>query len=164
MDQLIFQKHNYRFYESPYQDIYLYDEHPAAVVILALCRNKIAICKQYREGVGRNTYELPGGSIEPDENTEAAARRELLEETGLTCDKLFYLGQTEPDPCLSNQFSYLFFTNHAVLENKQDLDDGEKIDVSFHNPEEVFQNVTEGRWNNSELVHTLFLARQKGFL
>lgn len=164
MDQLIFQKHDYRFYESPYQDIYLRDPFPAAVVILALCDSKVAICKQYREGVGRETYELPGGSIEAGEEKEIAARRELLEETGMTCDKLYYLGQTEPDPCLSNQFSYLYFTKNAKWNHAQALDDGEQIEVSFHDPEAVIQNIAEGRWNNSELVHALFLARQKGLL
>lgn len=39
-----------------------------------------------------NLYMLPGGSIEHGEDEEAAIRRELLEETGCTCDRIKPLG------------------------------------------------------------------------
>lgn len=41
---------------------------------------------------------LPGGFVDPDETTEAAARRELLEETGVKVQKLQFIGvSSEPD-------------------------------------------------------------------
>ena len=46
-------------------------------------------------------YAFPGGRVEPDETAEDAARRELLEETGLTAGTLSlhreYLIEREPE-------------------------------------------------------------------
>jgi len=47
--------------------------------------------------VSPNQWSLPGGHLEPGETPEQAARRELLEETGLTADDL-YPFWTDPRP------------------------------------------------------------------
>lgn len=49
----------------------------------------------------RNCWALPGGFIELDESLEESARRELLEETGLTVDRLVQIqafGAVNRDP------------------------------------------------------------------
>ncbi|HET7656986.1 MAG TPA: NUDIX hydrolase, partial [Bacillales bacterium] len=129
-----------------------------------LFEGKIAVCRQYREGIWRDTYGLPGGGIEPGEDIEAAARRELREETGLSCETLHLLGKTEPVPWLTNQISHLFFTKETARHHDQELDEGENISVAFHKLEEIEKQIKNGNWSNSELVHALFLAKQKGYL
>ena len=47
-------------------------------VIVARSGGKLVLCKHR----GRDTFEMPGGHIEPGESAEAAAARELYEETG----------------------------------------------------------------------------------
>jgi len=47
-------------------------------VIVSRHRGKWVWCRH----VGRNTWEAPGGHIEPGENSLDAAKRELMEETG----------------------------------------------------------------------------------
>lgn len=67
-----------RFYENADNDLLKFS------VIVSRHNNKWVFCK-HRE---RNTYEVPGGHIEPGETPSEAARRELKEETGAIDFKL----------------------------------------------------------------------------
>jgi ADP-ribose pyrophosphatase len=66
-----------------------------AVVILAVTDDrKIILVEQYRIPVQARTIELPAGIIgdgDSNEDTENAARRELLEETGYAAEKIAIL-------------------------------------------------------------------------
>ena len=62
--------------------------HNGSVVILAVDESKnpsdpdIIFERQYRHAAGQFLLELPAGRVEPKEATLAAAKRELIEETG----------------------------------------------------------------------------------
>lgn len=62
--------------------------HSGSVVILAVDDSRrqprILLERQYRHAAQDYLFELPAGRIDPGENPLAAARRELLEETGYT--------------------------------------------------------------------------------
>src|SRR4051812_4289444 len=58
--------------------------HPGSVVILPVHKNKVLLERQYRYAAGEYLWELPAGRIDPGESPLAAAKRELLEETGYT--------------------------------------------------------------------------------
>ena len=62
--------------------------HPGSVVVLAVDggarRSRVLLERQYRHAAGDFLWELPAGRIDPGETVLAAARRELLEETGYT--------------------------------------------------------------------------------
>lgn len=59
-------------------------EHPDWVIVVAIDRDeRLLLVDQYRHGWGITSRELPTGAIDPgDADPIAAARRELLEETG----------------------------------------------------------------------------------
>jgi len=83
--------------------------HPGSVVIVPMNgSNEIALVRQYRHAVGRNTWEIPAGSLEPGEDPRAAARRECREEVGLVADRLEPLGSFFPTPGYCNEEMHFF--------------------------------------------------------
>ena len=64
------------------------DMIPVAAVSVALVREgRVLLVRRGREP-SRGVYAFPGGRVEPDETLEAAARRELMEETSLSAGRL----------------------------------------------------------------------------
>jgi ADP-ribose diphosphatase len=60
-------------------------EHPGAVAIVAIDGNEVlTLVRQRREAVRKQLLELPAGTLEKGESPLDCARRELVEETGLT--------------------------------------------------------------------------------
>jgi ADP-ribose pyrophosphatase len=62
--------------------------HNGSVVILAVDESRnpadpdVILERQYRHAAGQFLIELPAGRVEPGESTLAAAKREMIEETG----------------------------------------------------------------------------------
>jgi len=67
--------------------------HNGSVVILAVDESvnpadpDIILERQYRHAAGQFLFELPAGRVEPGESTLAAAKREMIEETGYRAKK-----------------------------------------------------------------------------
>ena len=67
-------------------------EHPGGVVMVALKPNgMVTMEKQFRKPIEGVMFELPAGKLDPGEKPEAAAARELKEETGYTAKNIRYL-------------------------------------------------------------------------
>ena len=57
--------------------------HPGAAAIAPMLDDRTILLEwQYRHPMGRHMWEIPAGKIDAGENALAAAKRELLEETG----------------------------------------------------------------------------------
>lgn len=65
--------------------------HPGSVVVLAVDNQRrtprVLLERQYRHAAQDHLWELPAGRIDEGEPELAAAKRELLEETGYTAEK-----------------------------------------------------------------------------
>lgn len=76
-------------------------ESPAWVNVVALTPNdELVMVRQFRQGSRVVTLEIPGGLVDPGESPEAAAARELIEETGYRAGRLESLGSLNPNPAL----------------------------------------------------------------
>lgn len=74
--------------ETPYYGITM----PEGVMVFAqTTQNQIVLVKQWRPVLNRYTLEFPAGYIDEGECPADAAKRELFEETGFRCGKVFSL-------------------------------------------------------------------------
>ncbi|MTH99855.1 NUDIX hydrolase [Roseibium sp. RKSG952] len=64
------------------EDYYRVDLPSFSAIYAVTEDDHVLLMRQYKHGVGRVCFTLPGGQIEAGEIPEFAARRELLEETG----------------------------------------------------------------------------------
>jgi ADP-ribose pyrophosphatase len=65
--------------------------HSGSIVVMPVDDSgrvpRVLLERQYRYAAGQRMWELPAGRIDPGESRLAAAKRELLEETGYTAAK-----------------------------------------------------------------------------
>ncbi len=117
----------------------------------------VVIAEQFRPGPEKIFEELPGGGHDKGEEIEAAARRELHEETGYIADSMEYLGKMYKDAYSNGEWHY-FLARDCVRDGEQHTDDGEFIAVKEISISQLFDNARRGRMTDTEAV---FLAYEK---
>ncbi len=109
--------------------------HNGSVVILAIdeTRNRalgtgpkdpaVILIRQYRHAAGQFLLELPAGRIEPDERPLAAARREMIEETGIRAKRWTVLTKYFASPGFLGEWMQIFLAQdleHGVAKPEED--------------------------------------------
>ena len=103
--------------------------HPGAVAIVAVTPDqRLVMVRQYRYAAGRFLLEIPAGTLEPGEDPEDTARRELREETGYSAKNLRPLGSFFSAPGFCDEVIHLFRAE-GLTPGEQDTDFGEDIDL-----------------------------------
>ena len=103
--------------------------HPGAAVILPLLEPGVVLMiKNKRVAVGKTLWELPAGTVDPDEMPLVTAKRELEEETGYKAKELKPITEFYTSPGYSNEKVYAFLAEE-VRKTKQNLEPGEEIEV-----------------------------------
>ena len=94
--------------------------HPGAVIIAPfLNKNTVVMMRQFRPALNKYIYELPAGTLDPNETIAACARRELLEETGLLTKKMTKLGSIYPVPGYSTEIIHIFKAEQLTMTQAQ---------------------------------------------
>lgn len=111
------------------------------VSILAITKNKkFLLVKQYRPAIEKKTLELPGGLVDKNENHLISAKRELVEETGYSAEKIIYLGSFFPDVGrLENKIHCYFSMNVEPIKNFKPEKNVNVIEVTLNELKSLLQ-------------------------
>ena len=102
-----------------------------SVVVLPTIEEHVIFVKVFRRVLNKVFLELPAGHIENDERPVEAARRELLEETGVNVQdlsKFMSLGVTYPMPSRTCSYVNLFSVEISSKQFECRVDHDEEIE------------------------------------
>ena len=137
-------------------DCYILESTPWVNVIPLTPQNEVILIRQYRHGIRNLTLEIPGGLVEGHDTPEAAAKRELCEETGYQAAEMISLGSVLPNPAIQNNRCYTFLAKDVFLAGKQKLDVMEDIEVLSRPLSEIPPLIRKGEINHSLVVAAFF--------
>ncbi|MCP3953147.1 MAG: NUDIX hydrolase [Desulfobacterales bacterium] len=134
--------------------------HPGAAAMVPLTDDgQVVMLRQYRHAIRQNIWEIPAGTLEPDEDSETCARREVEEETGYAASTFVRLGTIIPVPGYSDETITLFLCTGLILK-QQTLDADEQIMVSPVPFDETITMIHDGHIQDAKSIAGLFMARQ----
>ena len=103
-------------------------EHPGGAVVVPLLQGrKVILVRQFRYPIQKFIYELPAGKLDPKEDPQACAARELEEETGYVAGRLEKLTAIYTSPGFCTEQLHIFLGTELKKSRKgQNLEEGER--------------------------------------
>jgi 8-oxo-dGTP pyrophosphatase MutT (NUDIX family) len=144
-------------------DPYYVLEYPDWVhMVLLDSEDRILVTRAYRHGMGKISIEIPCGSIEAsDDSPLAAARRELLEETGYGGGEFIPVGDFSPNPANHNNRIHCFLVMDASQQCEPINDPYERIDCELIKLKELADLIDSGDFHQSMHIASILLSLRK---
>jgi len=135
--------------------------HPGSVVIAPITNDgQVILVRQYRHAVGRALWELPAGSLKPNEDPEQAAIRECHEEVGLIPTKVERLGSFFPTPGYCDEDMIFYKATNLRQPGKGDEaqpDEDEDIEAKAFAVDDLHRMIATGEIADLKTVGGIYL-------
>lgn len=117
---------------------------------------RMKMVRQYRQGSGKISLEFPAGMVDAGETPEAAAIRELREETGLLAGRLELIGALNPNPAFMHNTTWTFLARELSGDGRQSLDPHENIVLEEYSERDVARMMGKDPMDNAIMVQAWF--------
>lgn len=133
--------------------------HPGGAAVVALDRDEqVCLLRQYRHAAGGWLWELPAGRLEPGEQPQTTAGRELAEEAGLRANDWMKLGATLTSPGFCDEVIHLYLARELDRVPAQP-EAHELIEVHWLPLSSALAQVHDGTIRDAKTALGLLLAR-----
>jgi len=135
--------------------------HPGSIVVLAVNDGDsgkdplVLLERQYRYAADARLWELPAGRIDPGESHLAAAKRELLEETGFTASKWQHAIDFYASPGFLDEVMHLYLAR-GLKRGKAQPEDDERISVRFFPLKQTVKMALSGKIIDGKTLAGIF--------
>ncbi len=170
-----FRRSAYRFPDgSVFEPYYSYSRKDYVVIVASDTEGNYLCVRQYRQGIEEVTTEFPAGGIERTDGKEyggsgdisaeeslAAAKRELREETGYESDEWRHLLKVPSNATIADNYAHLFVARNCRKVSGQDLDDTEFLNVIKLSAQEIETLIAEEKFQQAVHIAAWLLALRR---
>ena len=167
-----FRRSAFRFPDGRiFEPYYTYSRRNYVIIVPSDEEGNYLLVRQFRQGIRKVTIEFPAGGIErkdgkeyggeDDLNTEdalAAAKRELLEETGYTSDEFVHLITIPANATIADNYAHLYMAKNCRKVAGQSLDEMEFLNVEKYTAEEIEDMIAKGEFLQAMHITAWLLA------
>ena len=137
-------------------------DHPGGVCVLAIdSQGRALLVRQFRYPYGQVLTELPAGKLEYGEDPDAAARRELREETGAAAGDFRSLGELYPSPGYCGEIIRMYLAKDLSFADARP-DEDEFLDVERVPFSQLGEQVLSGEIRDAKTIAAVLKARLMG--
>lgn len=127
-------------------------EHKGAVCIVPVLEDgRILLVRQFRKPTESALLELPAGGLEPQEDPQAAAIRELSEECGMKTPQMLPLFSCFLAPGYSTELIHVYLAEH-LIPSAGTPDEDENLEVETHALDDLLPMIDDGRIRDSKTI------------
>jgi 8-oxo-dGTP pyrophosphatase MutT (NUDIX family) len=146
-----------------HRQLFYFLECPDWVNVIPVdARGRVILIRQSRYGSRRVELEIPGGAVDRrDASPLAAAKRELMEETGCVAKKWISLGFVNPNPAFHRNKCHMFLALGVRKLARQTLDDAEDITITPVPLGDIPGLIRRGRISHSIVIAAFFCMHDK---
>lgn len=131
-------------------------KHPGAVAVLAVTNEgKMLMVEQFRKPLEKTIIEIPAGKLEKGEDPLECAKRELMEETGYSCESMESIGSFYTSPGFADELIHLYFTDTLVKQGAQLTDEDEFLNVLEISVDEAKAMVKDEKIHDAKTAYSV---------